>query len=70
MSYVTKNVSRYVKDKKINISGMARDTGLSYQALYTSLCDEERERSLRDDELVTVCKFLGVNPMDFVEERR
>lgn len=68
MSCITKSVSRYVKEKRINITGMSRDTGVPYSALYASLCDEERGRSLRDDELVAVCRFLGVNPMDFADE--
>lgn len=67
MSVVTKNLSRYIKDKGFNLSKMSRDTGVPYSALYSSLCDEERERSLRDDELVAVCGFLGVNPMDFAD---
>ena len=47
---------------------MARETGIPYAAIYNSLCDEERDRSLRDDELVAICAFLGVNPMDFANK--
>lgn len=68
MSVVTKKLSNYVKAKKINISAMARETGIPYAAIYNSLCDEERDRSLRDDELVAICAFLGVNPMDFANK--
>lgn len=67
MSYVTKNLSRYVKEKGFNLSEMSRKTGVLYSALYTSLMDDERNRSLRDDELLLICSFLGVNPMDFAE---
>ena len=68
MSTVTKNVARYVKDRKINVSAMSRETGMDYAALYNSLCDTRRNRSLRDDELIAVCTFLGVNPMDFADK--
>lgn len=68
MSTVTKKVSDYVKAKKINIAALARETGIPYAALYISLCDGERDRSLRDDELVAVCRFLEINPMDFADE--
>lgn len=68
MSVVTKKLSNYVKAKKVNISALARETGVPYSALYNSLCKEERDRSLRDDEFVAVCSFLGVDPMDFAEK--
>lgn len=48
---------------------MSRETGVPYSALYSSLCDDERERSLRDDEFIAVCSFLNVNPMVFAEEK-
>lgn len=69
MSIVTKNVALYVKEKGINISKMARDTKVSYAALYTSLCDEERERALRADELLAVCDFLEIEPRYFRQEK-
>lgn len=68
MSVVTRNIANYVKEKGFNISKMSRDTGVQYNALYSSLLDAERERSLRDDELIAICKFLGINPMDFADE--
>ena len=61
----TKNLSRYVKEKGINISKMSRDTGISYMALYDSLMNTDRERDLRAGEMLQICKFLGVNPLDF-----
>ncbi len=68
MSVYTKNLSEYVKKRGINISKMARDTGLSYMALYDSLSNVERERDLRDYEFMRVCFFLGVDPRNFAEE--
>lgn len=67
MDVVTQNVSQYVREKRINISAMARDTGISYAALYASLVDDSKDRELRGKELIAVSKFLGVNPMDFAD---
>lgn len=67
MSKYTKNLSEYVKKRGINLSKVARDTGLSYYALYSSLMDTDRERDLRDYEFMGVCFFLGVDPRDFAE---
>lgn len=68
MDNLTENLSRYVKDKGINVSKLARDTGLSYMALYDSLLSERRDREIRGNELLKVCKFLGVNPTDFADD--
>lgn len=68
MSRYTKNLSEYVKKRGINLSKVARDTGLSYSALYSSLMDTDRERDLRDYEFMGICFFLGVDPRDFAEE--
>lgn len=67
MDTVTRNLSRYVKDRGINVSKMARDTGLPYMSLYDSLLNAERDRDIRGRELLLVCSFLGVNPMEFAE---
>lgn len=68
MDIPTKNLSKYIKEKGINVSKMSRDTGISYMALYDSLMNPDRERDLRAGELFMVCDFLSVNPMDFAEE--
>lgn len=65
MSFVTKNVSRYVSEKGFNLSKLSRETGIPYGSLYASLCDDGRERDLRDDEFIKICLFVGANPMDF-----
>ena len=61
LSNITENVSKYVKERGINISKMARDTGLSYSALYSSLIVADRKRDLRDYEFMGVCFFLSSN---------
>lgn len=67
MSVYTKKLSEYVKEKGINLSKVARDTGLSYPALYSSLMDARRERDLRDYEFMGICRFLGVDPREFAD---
>ena len=67
MDIPTRNLSKYVKEKGINISKMSRDTQISYMALYNSLMNSERERDLRAGEMLSVCQFLGVNPKYFAE---
>ena len=67
MSSVTENISKYIRNKGINLSKMSRDTGIAYMPLYDSLMNEERKRDLRDWEMLKICNFLGVNPMDFAD---
>ena len=62
MSTVTKNLSRYIEKRGFNLSKISEATGIPYSALYSSLRDKKRERSLRDDELIAVCIFIGIDP--------
>lgn len=64
----TKNLAKYTRDRAINLSAMARATGIQYSVLYASLGDKNRNRPLSIDEAILICKFLEVNPMDFVED--
>lgn len=68
MDIPTKNLSKYIKEKGINLSKMSRDTGISYMALYDSLLNSERDRDLRTGEFFSVCNFLSVNPVEFADE--
>ena len=68
MDSITRNVSSYIKKRRINLSGLARDTNIPYSALYASLMDDSRDRELRAQELIAISRFLGVNPMDFADE--
>lgn len=63
-----KNIASYIKEKAINLSEMSRQTGISYAALYDSLFNKDKNRQLRGRELVAICVFLEVNPMDFAEK--
>lgn len=66
MSDITDRVSEYVRNKGIRIKKISTDTGIPYSQLYKSLGARYSDRPLRDFEFMAVCKFLGVNPMDFV----
>lgn len=64
---VTKNLAKYTKEKAINLSAMARATGIQYPVLYASLGDKNRDRPLSIDEAILICKFLDVNLLDFAD---
>lgn len=65
-----KNVGTFVRNKGINLSAMSRATGIPYAALYNSLIDEKRKREMKGNELILICKFLEVNPMDFADDAK
>lgn len=69
MDKPTRNLSKYVRDKGINLSKMSRDTGIPYMALYDSLANPDRDRDLRAGEMISICNYLCVNPLDFNEEK-
>lgn len=66
----TKNLAKYTKEKAINLSAMARATGIQYSVLYASLGDKNRDRPLSIDEAIAVCKFLDVNPIEFADKEK
>ena len=47
---------------------MSRQTGIPYMALYDSLMNDRKSRQLRGRELISVCVFLGVDPMEFADK--
>lgn len=51
---------------------MSRATGIHRSTLHASLSeavDDEKRRPLKDDELIKVCRFLDVNPMDIADDK-
>lgn len=64
---ITKNISMYVSDNNINLSELARKSGITYSILYSSLGHKSRTRELRATELVRICSVLKINPMDFAD---
>lgn len=65
---IARRIGAYMKKKGLNLSEVARQTGLDYQSLYTSLYDESRERDLRTEELIPLCIYLDVDPRDFTDK--
>lgn len=68
MSRVTKNLGEYISDKGINIRALSKATGIPYQNLYTSLKAGYRDRDLRDNEFLSICQHLELDPMRFAED--
>lgn len=64
------SLSKCVDDRGIALTVVARRTGLSYMALYDSLKNKSKSREIKGKELVKLCKFLDINPMemDFADE--
>ena len=57
-----------IKSKGINLSEMVRKTGLYYPSIYQSLYGKRGSRELRSSEVIAICKYVGVNPLDFADE--
>ncbi len=59
----TTSISDYIDRMGINISALSRGTGISDGILRRSIV--RKERSLRFDEAIAICEFLGKDPFDF-----
>lgn len=62
-------LSEILDSRSINLSKMSKAIGISYRAVYCSLYSKGSHRELRSSELIAICKYLGVNPMEFEEVR-
>lgn len=60
------NIGNYVKSKGIQLTVMAKATGIVYSSLYDSIL--ENSRPIRGTELLKVCKFLEKDPSFFYDE--
>lgn len=56
-----------MKQKGVNLSEVARRTGLDYQSLYASLYQKNGNRDLRAEELIPLCIFLEIDPREFAQ---
>ena len=65
MDIPTRNLRNYVQKMGINLSKMSRETNIPYVSLYDSLQNSARERDLRAGEMLSICAYLHVNPLDF-----
>lgn len=61
-------LSEIIKSRGINLSEMSRLINIPYSALYNSLANKNSKRELKGKELVNVCKFLDIDPREFVEQ--
>lgn len=62
------NLGNYIRKRGIKLSVISKETGIQYMAIYDSLFNDQRSRKIKGDELLAICKFLDVSPMDFAEE--
>lgn len=60
-------LSEIISSKSINLSKMSREVGIPYRRIYISLSGKECKRELRSSELIAICKYIGINPMDFAK---
>lgn len=60
---ITNNIADYIKGMGINISALSRNTGVPDGILRRSIVS--KERSLRGDEVMSICLAIGKNPFDF-----
>ena len=65
MDGATKQISEYIRKKGFNLSEISRKTGVPYMALYDSVANEKRDRDLRVDEFLALCKHLELDPIIF-----
>lgn len=63
-------LSEIIKAKGVNLAEAARSIGIPYGALYDSLKNKSKNREIKGKELVKLCRFLDVDPMnlDFADE--
>lgn len=63
----TKRISEYIQARGIKISVVSRETGIPDGILRRSLSSKERD--LRADEFLEICKFLRENPTIFSDRQ-
>lgn len=59
----TIRISDYIDKMGINISALSRKTGIPDGILRRSIV--RKERSLRANEMMDICNFLGKDPIEF-----
>ena len=64
-----KKLANLIKEKGIKLSSIAEKTEIPYQILYDSLFNKKKSRELRSSELIAVCAFLDVSPMEFADKK-
>ena len=67
MTDPTARLAEIVRDRRLSITTLSQEAGVSYMALYYSLFSDKRDRELRADELLRVCKVLKIDPMELAD---
>lgn len=65
---ITERVGKYLKENKVNLSELSRETEIPYNLLYASVWDKNRIRELRVDEFFSICEALGISSEIFVTD--
>ncbi len=62
---ITEAIGQYVRDKGVDISELAKNTGYSYKDLVDSLggVNNTNRRDLKADELIAICRQLNLDPL-------
>ena len=64
----TEKVGKFLKEKKINLTELSKNTGIPYNLLYASVGDKNRIRELRVNEFLSICEALGLSADVFTPE--
>ena len=65
---ITERVGKYLKENKVNLSELSRETEIPYNLLYASVWDKNWIRELRVDEFFSICEALGTSPEMFTPD--
>lgn len=60
---ITERIADIVSQRGVSTAKIAEVTGISPQILYNCF-DQKKKRELKADELILVCRFLNINPLD------
>lgn len=66
---VTQKVYEIIKERGIPVKVVSEGSGLPVKIMYTSLCNNAK-RKLRADELLKICRFLKINPMSLINDKK
>jgi DNA-binding Xre family transcriptional regulator len=66
MKDATSRLAEIVRERKLSPKMLSVKTGVPYMALYYSFFSDKRNRELRADELLKVCKELHIDPIELI----
>ena len=68
MDRLTAAVREAIGDAGVNLTQLAKNTGIDYWRLYDTLGAGGRGRHLRADEFMKICAALKLDPWEFVPQ--